>query len=228
MLLHNQEVRDISSLQLLTQAPSKSFVDQVFLRVFHCRLDGFSATFIQSVAQELFKQQQQQEQEQQDASKNTITIEQQKQVHEMLECALFLIQLDLFHNAHSLESMEEMAKVIFSPRRVKNMNHVPLMKLIVGVIKKYGPLWRRMTSESLIGLPKLQEMKWRIDMKAASNSIDSLNAPTVVVDLDILDQVMDAQAMPENRTVQFELNRETLEIMLGGLTKIRDQLSSVK
>lgn len=146
----------------------------------------------------------------------------------MLECALFLIQLDLFHNAHSLESMEEMAKVIFSPKRVKNMNHVPLMKLIVGVIKKYGPLWRRMTSESLIGLPKLQEMKWRIDMKAASNSIDSLNAPTVVVDLDILDQVMDAQAMPENRTVQFELNRETLEIMLGGLTKIRDQLSSVK
>jgi hypothetical protein len=221
MLLHSQEIRDVSSLILLTQAPSKAFVEQVFLRVFQCRQDGFSNSFIESVAQELF------------ASTFTnkeqkATLEQKQQTHECLEAILFVVQTAIFHNLYSLDNAEEMVRQIFSPKRVRQFNHAQLMKLIAGIIKKYGPIWRRQTIDSLISLPKLQEMKWRIDLKPASHSISSMNAPTVMVELDILDNVQNSQAMPDNKIVQFELNRETLEIMLGGLTKIRDQLSAIK
>lgn len=223
MLLHNQEVRDLSSLELLAQAPSKSFVEQVFLRVFQSRHDGFTNSFIVSVTQQFYATS-----EENNNNNNTVTIEQQQKAHECLEAILFVIQTAIFLNAHSLENPEDIARQIFSSKRVRNFSHPQLMKLIVGIIKKHGPSWRRQTTDSLISLPKLQEMKWRIDMKSASQSINSMNAPTVVVELDILDNVQNAQAMPDNKTVQFELNRETLEIMLGGLTKIRDQLSAVK
>jgi hypothetical protein len=218
MLLHNQELRDLSSLELLAQAPSKTFVETVFFRVFQTRQDGFTNSFILSVAQPLFGANTEQE----------VTLEQQQQTHECLESILYLIQQTVFHGYHSFDSAEQIAKELFSQKRVRNFSHVQLMKLIVGIIKKHGATWRRTTTESLIGLPKLQQMKWRVDMKSASHSINGMNAPVVVAELEILQNPNQAQTMPESKTVQFELSRETLEIMLGGLGKIRDQLSAVK
>ena len=218
MLLHNNEARDLSSLELLENAPSKAFVETLFVRVFQTRQDGFTNSFILSVAQALYGVNAEEE----------VSIAQEQKAHECLEAILFLIQQSVFHNLHALDNADKLASELFSPKRVTNFKHVALMKLIVGLVKKHGDSWRRASAESLIGLPKLQQMKWRVDMKSASHSITGMNAPVVVVELDALQNISHAQSMPQNETVQFELNRETLEIMLGGLTKIRDQLSAVK
>lgn len=85
-------------------------------------------------------------------------------------------------------------------------------------------------------------------MKTASDSVAGMAAPTCIVQMKVcwqathscllifhhptlLFQVQDmptqAAQMPTVRSINVEFSRETLETMLDGLGKIRDQLSSV-
>ena len=85
-------------------------------------------------------------------------------------------------------------------------------------------------------------------MKTASDSVAGMAAPTCLVQMKVsrypciakinpsllpppISQVQDmptqAQQMPAVRSINVEFSRETLETMLDGLGKIRDQLSSV-
>ncbi len=52
--------------------------------------------------------------------------------------------------------------------------------------------------------------------------------PTAIVNLLVQQQCTTAGQMPENKNVNFEMSRESLDAMLAGLSAIRDQLDSVQ
>ncbi|KPP57911.1 COMM domain-containing protein 9-like [Scleropages formosus] len=88
------------------------------------------------------------------------------------------------------------------------------------------PTWRSEALANQISLPRLLEMDWRVDMKTASDSVSRMAVPTCLVHM----KVQHSQATPtldSLSSVTVELSRETLDTMLDGLGRIRDQLSVV-
>ncbi|EFC44468.1 hypothetical protein NAEGRDRAFT_5651, partial [Naegleria gruberi] len=77
-------------------------------------------------------------------------------------------------------------------------------------------------------LPKLVDMKWRVDLSTASNVIQKMSAPSVVIQLNVQNPSKVVGVMPKTEQVNFEMDKETLSTMLKGLSKIRDQLASIK
>lgn len=83
-------------------------------------------------------------------------------------------------------------------------------------------LWRHQ-----ISLPRLVETDWRVDVKTSSDRVARMSAPAVLVELTVQQPPERADIMPPTRHVAFEMNKETLDTMLDGLRRIRDQLASV-
>lgn len=126
-----------------------------------------------------------------------------------------------------------------------------LRELIAAIVGEALPRWRR-TVEAMqvravapvpcatlaastyqcalraqISLPKLEDFDWRVDVKASADAMMRMNVPTVLVQLKLRDMPTRVGDMPGSTSVTFELTRETLDTMLDGLSKIRDQLASV-
>ncbi|TNN00662.1 hypothetical protein fugu_011908 [Takifugu bimaculatus] len=74
-----------------------------------------------------------------------------------------------------------------------------------------------------VSLPKLKEMDWRVDMVTGSDSVSRLSVPTCLVQF----KMEDTSAGGGSDVVTVELSRESLDTMLDGLGRIRDQLSVV-
>ena len=77
-----------------------------------------------------------------------------------------------------------------------------------------------------ISLPTLVDFDWRIDMISSSSSIDRMSVPTCLLQLKVDDEGQ-KEAGAGGRNVTVEMSKETLDTMLHGLGKIRDQLNSV-
>jgi hypothetical protein len=101
------------------------------------------------------------------------------------------------------------------------------------------------------------EVDWRLDVKRASSELARMELPSVLVDLQVRDQPTNALALPGVKHVTFELTKgkkwlcsrvastecmhvvgdcpcaisndptETLDTMLDGLGRIREQLNKV-
>lgn len=98
--------------------------------------------------------------------------------------------------------------------------HKDLKTLILQIIDAHLRQWREDSIREQCSLPRLQNVDWRIDVKRASETISNISLPTVLVQLKVHDTL--AQA---NSTVNLELDKQTLETMLDGLSKIKSQLS---
>ncbi|CAJ1061416.1 COMM domain-containing protein 9 [Xyrichtys novacula] len=75
-----------------------------------------------------------------------------------------------------------------------------------------------------ISLPQLKELDWRVDMVTGSDSVSRMSVPTCLVQLKIEDPSVSGDSVS---TVTVELSRESLDTILDGLGRIRDQLSVV-
>ncbi|CAF0911685.1 unnamed protein product [Didymodactylos carnosus] len=84
-------------------------------------------------------------------------------------------------------------------------------------------------------LPQLNDFSWYIDMKLVpdSGSVGGQRTqPSCVLCLDIKDPAVDAidhgqqQRSPQG-TLQIELSKETLSLVLDNFTRIRDQLNTL-
>lgn len=123
--------------------------------------------------------------------------------------------------------------------------HKDLQTLILQIIEQKLGEWRQLCIETQCALPRLQNFDWRIDVKRASESISSISVPSVIVELKISTQDFaspsssskDLSSTPSKdsllsdsstQIVNFELNKQTLETMIDGLTKIKQQLSTLK
>ncbi|KAG7473844.1 hypothetical protein MATL_G00100110 [Megalops atlanticus] len=104
--------------------------------------------------------------------------------------------------------------------------HASLKNLITKILLEQSPTWRSEALTNQVSLPQLVEMDWRVDIKTASDSMSRMAVPTCLVNM----KVQDPLALGDGDSVSsvtVELSRETLDTMLDGLGRIRDQLSVV-
>ncbi|XP_064602097.1 COMM domain-containing protein 9-like [Liolophura sinensis] len=105
--------------------------------------------------------------------------------------------------------------------------HKDLRKLLSKIIAELCPNWRNHAINNQVSLPRLVDFDWRIDLKAASQNIAQMSVPTCILQLQVQENPTQVGSVPPLTSTNVELSKETLDTMLDGLGKIRDQLSSV-
>uniref|UniRef100_A0AAA9SY74 COMM domain containing 9 n=1 Tax=Bos taurus TaxID=9913 RepID=A0AAA9SY74_BOVIN len=80
---------------------------------------------------------------------------------------------------------------------------------------------------SSVSLPRLVDLDWRVDIKTSSDSISRMAVPTCLLQMKIQEDPSLCGDRPSVSAVTVELSKETLDTMLDGLGRIRDQLSAV-
>lgn len=72
-----------------------------------------------------------------------------------------------------------------------------------------------------MSLPQLIDVNWCLHIQKASKQVRNIQQPSLLVEMTV-----DSED-PSERKVHFELNSSTLNTMLDGLGKIRDQLNTM-
>ncbi|XP_060763990.1 COMM domain-containing protein 9 [Neoarius graeffei] len=104
--------------------------------------------------------------------------------------------------------------------------HSNLKNLITKILLEQSATWRNEALSNQISLPRLVDLEWRVDMKTASDSVSRMAVPTCILHMKIQDGGSMSSSINES-SVTVELSKETLDTMLDGLGRIRDQLSAV-
>ncbi|XP_066557108.1 COMM domain-containing protein 9 [Amia ocellicauda] len=104
--------------------------------------------------------------------------------------------------------------------------HSSLKNLLTKILLEHSPTWRNEAVSNQISLPQLVDMDWRVDIKTASDSMNRMAVPTCLVQMKVQDDPS-LRGPAALSTVTLELSKETLDTMLDGLGRIRDQLSAV-
>ncbi|KFZ60204.1 COMM domain-containing protein 9, partial [Antrostomus carolinensis] len=105
--------------------------------------------------------------------------------------------------------------------------HQNLKNLLTKIILENISAWRNEAQASQISLPRLVDLDWRVDIKTSSDSISRMAVPTCLLQLQIQEDVALCGNSPVVSALTVELSKETLDTMLEGLGRIRDQLSAV-
>lgn len=121
----------------------------------------------------------------------------------------------LFYNLSSPEQILDLFPETF---------HSSLKNLITKILLENSPTWRTEAVSHQISLPQLKDLDWRVDMVTGSDSISRMSVPTCLVQLKMDDPSAGGESVS---TVTVELSRESLDTILDGLGRIRDQLSVV-
>ena len=88
------------------------------------------------------------------------------------------------------------------------------------------PFWCEASVLRRPSLPQYIGIRWRVDMKAASEQFSRMSVPSVIVNLKVQRQPIAADNTPSVQPIEFELRKEALNTMLDGLGRIRKQLGS--
>ncbi|XP_008047084.1 COMM domain-containing protein 9-like isoform X3 [Carlito syrichta] len=105
--------------------------------------------------------------------------------------------------------------------------HQNLKNLLTKIILEHVFTWRTEAQAHQISLPRLVDLDWRVDIKTASDSISRMAVPTCLLLMKIQEDPSPCGDKPSTSAVTMELSKETLDTMLDGLGRIRDQLSAV-
>ncbi|XP_072291140.1 COMM domain-containing protein 9 [Eucyclogobius newberryi] len=136
--------------------------------------------------------------------------------------------------AQLVESLHTLSRhVVFhnltSPERILALFpesfHSSLKNLVTKILLENSPTWRTEALSNQISLPQLKEMGWRVDLVTSSESVSRMAVPTCLLQLQMEDSCCRGDEAVS--TVTVELSRESLDTMLDGLGRIRDQLSTV-
>ncbi|KAM3918737.1 COMM domain-containing protein 9 [Leptodactylus fuscus] len=105
--------------------------------------------------------------------------------------------------------------------------HQNLKNLLTKIILENVSAWRSDAQNTSISLPRLVDMDWRVDIKTSSDSVTRMAVPTCLLKMKIQEDPGLCELEPATSTLTMELSKETLDTMLDGLGRIRDQLSAV-
>ncbi|KAM5138463.1 COMM domain-containing protein 9 [Mantella aurantiaca] len=105
--------------------------------------------------------------------------------------------------------------------------HQNLKNLLTKIILDNVSAWRNEAQNSGISLPRLVDLDWRVDIKTSSDSVTRMAVPTCLLQMKIQEDPDLCGLDPATSTLTMELSKETLDTMLDGLGRIRDQLSAV-
>ncbi|CAM2115686.1 COMM domain-containing protein 9 [Caretta caretta] len=186
-----------AALQILLKASSKDVVRQLCQECFSSSTRG-SSKLIDSTCSNL-----------------SVTSEEAAQ----LVCCLHNLTRHVVYRG--LSSAEEILSLF--PQNF----HQSLKNLLTKIILENVSVWRSEAQSSQISLPRLVDMDWRVDIKTSSDSIGRMAVPTCLLQLKIQEDAALCGDSPVISSVTVELNKETLDTMLDGLGRIRDQLSAV-
>jgi len=187
------------ALKLLLKAPSKGHIERVFDQCFRRRHD------IEKVDCADFAEDIDEDEED--------VLELYKVIHKMISQALY----------HSPLKEEDYLKIF--PKGDVDMK---LKKLISKIIRSRLELWREVSTNQRISLPHLVDFDWRLDFKASSNRLNQMGKPSALLNIKVQEQPQRVDEMPEVRAVDFEMDKSTLEVVLGNLSEIRDRLSTIR
>uniref|UniRef100_A0A7S0TU75 COMM domain-containing protein n=1 Tax=Hemiselmis andersenii TaxID=464988 RepID=A0A7S0TU75_HEMAN len=193
-----EEPVDAEALEVLLQAPSKAQVNEVFLLAFRAR-HGQTDALVEKAASKLGG-----------AASKEETVRLLRAANQLIMRAVYL-------------SLDAEGVVGLLPSDF----HQALGGLIGTIVAHHASEWRELIIASQVSEPRLLDMNWRGGVKAASNHITTMSVPTCFVGLQVQDSPQRKDELPPVSNITFELNKEELETMLGGLTKLRDQLSGV-
>ncbi|XP_026859872.2 COMM domain-containing protein 9 [Electrophorus electricus] len=104
--------------------------------------------------------------------------------------------------------------------------HSNLKNLITKILLEQSVIWRNEALANQISLPQLVDMEWRVDIKTCSDSVSRMAVPTCILSMKIQDSPH-INSSPCESSVTVELSKETMDTMLDGLGRVRDQLSAV-
>ncbi|XP_048727247.1 COMM domain-containing protein 9-like isoform X2 [Ostrea edulis] len=117
------------------------------------------------------------------------------------------------------------------PREIQSLFpkdfHKNLRDLITKTALENMNNWKNHSISSQVSLPRLVDFDWRVDTKMASDAVSRMSVPTCILQMKVQENQTEVNTTPEVNNVNVELSKETLDTMLDGLSKIRDQLSSV-
>ncbi|XP_046863670.1 COMM domain-containing protein 9-like [Xenia sp. Carnegie-2017] len=105
--------------------------------------------------------------------------------------------------------------------------HKNLKDLLSKIIVENLTGWKEQAMTTQVSLPKLADFDWRVDVKTSSDAITRMSVPTCLLQLKIQENACKDNLLPELKCLNVELSKKTLDTMLDGLGRIRDQLSSV-
>jgi len=105
--------------------------------------------------------------------------------------------------------------------------HKNLRDLLVKILTEKIPNWKSQANCSLSSLPRLVDFDWNIDVKAASAGVARTSVPTCHLKLQVEDRAQSTEETKAPQVFNVELPKETLDTVLDGLGRIRDQLSAV-
>ncbi|XP_069594763.1 COMM domain-containing protein 9 isoform X1 [Ranitomeya imitator] len=105
--------------------------------------------------------------------------------------------------------------------------HQNLKNLLTKIILENISAWRSDVQNTSISLPRLVDMDWRVDIKTSSDSVTRMAVPTCLLKMKIQEDPGLCGLEPATSSLTMELSKETLDTMLDGLGRIRDQLSAV-
>lgn len=137
---------------------------------------------------------------------------------ELLQALHRLTRLAAFRDLSSAEAVLALFPASF---------HQNLKNLLAKIILENISAWRAEAQADLISLPRLVDLDWRVDIKTASDSISRMAVPTCLLQMKIKEDPSLCGDSPSVSAVTMELSKETLDTMLDGLGRIRDQLSAV-
>uniref|UniRef100_A0A3Q0SGA4 COMM domain containing 9 n=1 Tax=Amphilophus citrinellus TaxID=61819 RepID=A0A3Q0SGA4_AMPCI len=100
--------------------------------------------------------------------------------------------------------------------------HSSLKNLITKILLENSATWKTEALSNQISLPQLKDLDWRVHMVTSSDSVSRMSVPSCLVQLQISSGSSESVS-----SVTVELSRESLDTILDGLGRIRDQLSVV-
>ncbi|EDV29431.1 uncharacterized protein TRIADDRAFT_51748 [Trichoplax adhaerens] len=120
---------------------------------------------------------------------------------------------------------------ISDPKRIYSLFpddfHKNLRELLSKILAESMPKWKASAINRQVSLPRLEDFDWRVDLKVSSDTINRMAMPTCIMQLKIQQNQEETKLLPPQQCINLELSKETIDTMLDGLGKIRDQLSSV-
>jgi len=202
---------DFDSLTLLLKASSKDQIRELLVSAFDRRFDaGWPSK------------------DAVDAAVETLALEAAVEGDNLLRAIKAFVKLILFRSgdlqpSSSLDpnQKEETARRLFA--LFPDDFHRNLRDLVVKLVVELLPAWRRAAIEDLVGLPRLADFNWRVDVKSASNRITRMSQPTCFVQIQV-DERRKRDGQLSSRSLAVEFDQNQMNNMLGALDKIKNQL----
>ncbi|XP_041366565.1 COMM domain-containing protein 9-like [Gigantopelta aegis] len=192
---------DFDCLSLLLKASSKDHVSTVCQDAFLCRnktVEQLLESTIKSTSENF------------DVTKN-----QSRQLLHSLGC---LLKLAIFHGSQEPKSIASLFPGEF---------HKNLRDLLTKIIIDNMDTWKSQSANNLVSLPKMVDFDWRVDVKTSSDAVSRMSVPTCILNVQVQKTPESIHSDSTTESINVELSKETLDTMLDGLSKIREQLSSV-